>query len=54
MSKCTIASSCGYTGGVGVELDQYWLNRLKSWGHVRRMYGKDVFGGKGSENFEGE
>ena len=51
MYKCTIASGHGYTGSVGVELDQFWLNGLKSWGHVWRMHGKDIFGGKGSKNF---
>ena len=54
MSKCTIASSRGYTDNVGIELDQCWLNGLKSWGHVRKMHGEDVFGGKGSDKFEGE
>ena len=41
MSKCTIVSVRGYTGG-------------KSWGRVWKMNGEDGFGGKGSENFEGE
>ena len=54
MSKCNIASSHGYTGGVGIDLYQCWLNGLKSWGHVWKMHGEDVFGGKCSEKFEGE
>ena len=54
MSKFTIASARGYTGGVGVELDQCWLNGIKIWGHVKRMHSEDVFGGKDSGNFKGE
>ena len=53
MFKCTTASGRGYTGGIVVELDQCWLNGLKSLGRVWRMHGEDVFGGKVSDNFEG-
>ena len=54
ISKCTIASGRGYTGGVGIVLDQCWLNGIKSWGHVKKMHGEDFFGGNVSEKFEGE
>ena len=53
MSNCTTASGSGYTGGFGIELDQCWLNGLKSWVHIKENT-EDVFGRKVSEKFEGE